>query len=50
VQVAEIVKMDDEKLYVPDNVLEEANAARYQILPKKSKLRYQKVLEKFTSE
>jgi hypothetical protein len=30
--------MDDEELYVPD---EEASAARYQILPKKSKLRYQ---------
>jgi hypothetical protein len=50
VHIVEIVKMDDEELYVPDNVLEEANAARYKMLPKKSKLRYQKALEKFTSE
>jgi hypothetical protein len=40
--------MDDEELYVHNDVLEEA--ARYQMLPKKSKLRYQKELEKFTSE
>jgi hypothetical protein len=35
-------------LYVPDDVLEEASAARYQMLQKKkkSKLRYQKELEK----
>jgi hypothetical protein len=46
----EIVEMDDEELYVPDDILEEASAARYQILPKKSQLRYQKELEKFTSE
>jgi hypothetical protein len=39
--------MDDD---VPDDVLEEATAARYQILPKKSKLRYQNELEKITSE
>jgi hypothetical protein len=45
-----IVKIDDEKLYVPDDVLEEASVASYQMLPKKSKLRYQKQLEKFTSE
>jgi hypothetical protein len=25
----EIVEMDDEELYVPDDVLEEASAARY---------------------
>jgi hypothetical protein len=36
------------RLYVPDDVLEEASAARYQMLPIKSKLRYQKELEKFT--
>jgi hypothetical protein len=36
--------------YVSDGVLEEASAARYQMLPKKSKLRYQKELGKFTSE
>jgi hypothetical protein len=36
-------------LYV-DDVLEEAGAAGYQMLPKKLKLRYQKELEKFTSE
>jgi hypothetical protein len=29
-----VVEMDDEKLYVPDDVLEETNAARYQMLPK----------------
>jgi hypothetical protein len=50
VQVVEIVEMDDEELYVPDDSLEEASAARYQMLPKKSHLRYQKELEKFTSE
>jgi hypothetical protein len=33
--------------YVPDDIPEEK---RYQMLPKKSKLRYQKELEKFTSE
>jgi 1,2-phenylacetyl-CoA epoxidase PaaB subunit len=48
VQVVEIVEMDDEELYVPDDILEEASAARYQMLPKKSHLRYQKEL--FTSE
>jgi hypothetical protein len=35
VHVVEIVEMDDED--VPDDVLEETNAARYQMLPKKSK-------------
>jgi hypothetical protein len=34
---------------VPD-VLEGPSAASYQVLPKKSKLRYQKELEKFTGE
>jgi hypothetical protein len=29
VQVVEFVEMDDEELYVPDDVLEEARAARY---------------------
>jgi hypothetical protein len=42
------VEMDE--LYVPDDVLEEASAAKYQMLCKKSKLRYQNELEKFTSE
>jgi hypothetical protein len=37
-------------LYVLDDLLEEANAASYQMLPKSSKLGYQKELEKFTSE
>jgi hypothetical protein len=37
VHVVEIVEMDDEELYVPGDVLEEASAARYQMLPKKSK-------------
>jgi hypothetical protein len=36
----EIVKMDDEKLYLCDDVLEEASAASHQMLPKKSKLRF----------
>jgi hypothetical protein len=39
-----------EELYVPDYVLEEASAASYQMLPKKSKVRYQKELKKFTNE
>jgi hypothetical protein len=41
VDVVEIVEIDDEELYVPDDVLEETGAARYQMLPKNSKLRYQ---------
>jgi hypothetical protein len=36
VDVVEIMEMDDEVLYVPDDVLEEANAARYQMLLKKN--------------
>jgi hypothetical protein len=36
VDVVEIMEMDDEVLYVPADVLEEANAARYQMLPKKN--------------
>jgi hypothetical protein len=50
VHVVEIVEMDDEEVYVADDVLEEASATRYQMLPNKSKLRYQKELEKFRSE
>jgi hypothetical protein len=42
VHVVEIMEMDEE-LYVLDDVLEEASAARYQMLPKKSKLRYLKI-------
>jgi uncharacterized protein YvpB len=42
VHVVEIVEMDDEELYVSDYVLEEASAARYQMLPKKPKLRIRK--------
>jgi hypothetical protein len=42
VHVVEIVEMDDEELYVSDDVLEEASAARYQMLPKKPKLRIRK--------
>jgi hypothetical protein len=41
--------MDDEELYVTDDILEEASA-RYQMLPKKSKLRYQKELKKIMRE
>jgi hypothetical protein len=40
--------MDVEEFYVPDDVLEEASAAKYQMVPTKSKLRYQKELEIFT--
>jgi hypothetical protein len=42
--------MDDEELDVPDDVLEEASAARFQMLPKKSKLSYQKESQKYTRE
>jgi hypothetical protein len=48
--VVKIVEMDNEELYVPEDVLEEASAARYQMLPKKSKLHHQKELEKCTRE
>jgi hypothetical protein len=34
--------MDDEELYVPDDVLKKASVAKYHMLPTKSKLRYQK--------
>jgi hypothetical protein len=40
--------MDDEEFCVPDDVLEEASAAKYLMVPTKSKLRYQKELEIFT--
>jgi hypothetical protein len=50
VPVVEIMEMDDEELYVLDDVLQEASAARYQMLPIKSKLRYQEKMEKFTIE
>jgi hypothetical protein len=33
----DVVEMNDEELYVPDDVLDEASAARYEMLPKKSK-------------
>jgi hypothetical protein len=39
--------MDDEEFCVPDDVLEEASAAKYQMVPTKSKLRYQKESEIF---
>jgi uncharacterized circularly permuted ATP-grasp superfamily protein len=34
VHVVEIMKMDDEELYVPNDVLEEASAASYPLFPK----------------
>jgi hypothetical protein len=40
--------MNVEEFYVPDDVLDEASAAKYQSVPTKSKLRYQKELEIFT--
>jgi hypothetical protein len=43
----EFVEMDNEELNVPDDVLEKASV---QMLAKKSKLRFQKKLEKLTSE
>jgi hypothetical protein len=46
VHVLEIVEMDDKKLYAPD----EAITARYQMLPKKSELRYQKEFRKIKRE
>jgi hypothetical protein len=42
--------VDNEKLYVPDDVLEEVSTANYQMLPKKSQLRYHKELKKIRSE
>jgi hypothetical protein len=42
-----VIYRADSPLLVPDDVLEEASAAsKYQMLTKKSKLRYQKELEK----
>jgi hypothetical protein len=46
VHVVEIVEIVNEELFVPGDVLEEASAARYQRLPKKLYLRYQKELRK----
>jgi hypothetical protein len=40
--------MNFEEFYVPEDVLDEASAAKYQMVPTKSKLRYQKELEIFT--
>jgi hypothetical protein len=40
--------MDVEEFYVPDDILDEASAVKYQMVPTKSKLRYQKELEIFT--
>jgi hypothetical protein len=42
------VEMGDEEFCVPDDLLEETSAAKYQMVPTKSKLRYQKELEIFT--
>jgi hypothetical protein len=38
VHVVEIMKKDDEELYVPDDVLEEASAANYPMFPKNQKI------------
>jgi hypothetical protein len=40
-----VVEMNDEELCVSDDVLEEASAARYQMLPQKSKERKKKNTE-----
>jgi hypothetical protein len=45
-----VVEIDDEVLYVPDDVLEEASSARYQMLPKDQNYVIKKKLEKFTSD
>jgi hypothetical protein len=42
--------MVDQELNVPDEVLEEASAARYQMLPKKIKITLSERIEKLTSE
>jgi hypothetical protein len=34
-----VVEMDDEELYVPDDVLKEASSASYQMLPKNQNYR-----------
>jgi hypothetical protein len=39
----DVVEMNDEELYVPDDVLDEASAARYEMLPKKSKLTSERI-------
>jgi hypothetical protein len=39
--------MDVEEFYVPDDVLKVATAAKYQMVPTKSKLQYQKEFEIF---
>jgi hypothetical protein len=36
------MEMNVEEFYVPDDILDEASAAKYQMVPTKSKLRYQK--------
>jgi hypothetical protein len=41
--------MDDEELYIPDDILEETSAARY-LKNQNYVITYQKELEKFTSE
>jgi hypothetical protein len=38
--------MDVEEFYVPDDVLEEASAAKYQMVSTKLKLRYQKTISR----
>jgi hypothetical protein len=43
-----VVEMDFKEFNVPEDVLEEASAAKYQMMPTKSELRYQKELEIFT--
>jgi hypothetical protein len=43
-----VVEMDFEEFNVPEGVLEEASAAKYQMMPTKSELRYQKELQIFT--
>jgi hypothetical protein len=40
--------MNVEEFYVPGDVLDEASAAKYQMMSRKSKLRYQKELKIFT--
>jgi hypothetical protein len=49
VPILEIVKMDDEELYVPDDALEETSAASYQNFAQTITITLPE-LEKFTDE
>jgi hypothetical protein len=50
VHVVEIVKMHDEELYLPDDVLEEASAASYQNYVVRNNWKNLRVMKKPVSE